>query len=305
MLRRLRATDEESVRDILRRHHDRDIYMRSLVSNLGPDVPAELGLLLGWWVDGTLVGIFLHGPVVVMCCEDPAGLAAFAERVGYYWYEQPVSQLMAPRAMSEVFLAGLSDHFGTLPPLHLLRHRMPAMRLVRGMLPTEAVAGLPSNLCNPPLRPGQFGEEDVLGKFARAVTLEDLGLDPLVFAPSSFRQALRHRIALGHEFLWVDSDRPVFRAAVSAATPEAVLVEGVYVPPDLRRRGYGKAGMFALCAHLLKEHEAVVLLVGEDNDAARRLYDRLGFEVFDEYQASFFDVDSGPASIPPEGGVSP
>jgi hypothetical protein len=305
VLRRLRVADEGALKDILSRQNDRDIYMRSLVWNLGPDVPAELGMLLGWWVDGALVGVFLHGPVVVMCCEDAAGLAAFAERVGYYWYEQPVAQLMAPRAMSEVFLAGLADHFGTLPPLHLLRHRMPMMRLAQGQLPSASLLGLPPGMCDPPLRRGLLSEEDVLGKFARAVTLEDLGLDPLVLAPSGFRQALRHRIALGHEYLWVDGDRPVFRAAISAATPEAVLVEGVYVPPDLRGRGYGKAGMFALCAQLLKDHGPVVLLVGEDNDAARRLYDRLGFETFDEYQASFFDVDSGPAPRAAEGGASP
>ncbi len=305
VLRRLSVTDEDALRDILRRHQDRDIYMRSLVWNLGPAVPADLGMLLGWWVDGVLAGVFLHGPVVVMCCEDPVGLAAFAERVGYYWYEQPIAQLMAPRAMSEVFLAALTDHFGTLPPLHLLRHRMPAMRLARGQLPAVDLLSLPPSMCEPPLRPGLLSEEALLAKFARAVTLEDLGLDPLVLAPSGFRQALRHRIALGHEYLWIDGDRPVFRAAISAATPETVLVEGVYVPPDLRGRGYGKAGMFALCAHLLKVHGAVVLFVGEDNDAARRLYDRLGFETFGEYQASFFDVDLGVAPVPAEDGPPP
>lgn len=305
ILRLLSVTDEDALGDILHRKHDRDIYMRSLVWNLGPVVSPEIGMLLGWWVDGALVGVFLHGPVVVMCCEDPAGLAAFAERVGYYWYEQPVAQLMAPRAMSEVFLAALTDHFGTLPPLHRLRHRMPVMRLAQGQLPTQDHLNLPRRMYDPPLRPGLLSDEVSLAKCARAVTLEDLGLDPLAFAPAGFQQALRHRIVLGHEYLWVEGDRLVFRAALSVATPESVLVEGVYVPPELRGQGYGKAGMFALCAHLLKEHERVVLLVGEDNDAARRLYERLGFETFDEYQASFFEVDLRFESVPTEDGPSP
>lgn len=295
-LRRLKRADEEALGALLRRHRDRDIYMRSLVWNLGSGVPPDLGMLLGWWIDDELVGAFLHGPVVVMCCEDPAGLAAFAERVGYYWYEQPVAQLMAPRSMSEVFLAALADHFGTLPPLHLLRHRMPAMRLTRARLPGADGLGFSSGMATPPLRVGLASEEALLGQLARDVTVEDLGLDPLAFAPDSFWAALRHRIALGREYLWMEGDRPVFRAALSAATPEAVLVEGVYVPPDLRGQGYGKAGMHALCAHLLEQHESVVLLVGEDNDAARRLYELLGFETFDEYQAAFFDLDLG---LPP------
>jgi GNAT superfamily N-acetyltransferase len=246
---------------------------------------------LGWWIDDELAGAFLHGPVVVMCCEEPAGLAAFAERVGYYWYEQPVAQLMAPRSMSEVFLAALADHFGTLPPLHLLRHRMPAMRLTRALLPSAQSLGITHEMSPPLLRQGLASEEALIGQLARDVTVEDLGLDPLVFAPDSFWAALRHRIALGREYLWMEAGRPMFRAALSAATPEAVLVEGVYVPPEFRGQGYGKAGMHALCAQLLDQHEAVVLLVGEDNDAARRLYELLGFETFDEYQAAFFDVD--------------
>jgi len=304
-LRGIRALDEPALSALLGKNHDRDVYMRSLVWNLGAGVPPEVGMLLGWWVDEDLVGAFLHGPVVVMCCEDPAGLAAFAKRVGYYWYEQPVAQLMAPRSMSEVFLAALADHFGVLPPLHLLRHRMPAMRLGRGTLPSSENLGLDPAMVNPPLRRGVFREEALLGDLARAVTIEDLGLDPLVFAPASFREALRHRIALGREFLWIEAGRPVFRAALSAATPEAVLVEGVYVPKGLRGRGYGKAGMHALCALLLERHESVVLLVGEDNDAARRLYELLGFDVFDEYQAAFFDVELPPEASPPDGGTLP
>jgi GNAT superfamily N-acetyltransferase len=272
--------------------------MRSLVWNVGAGLPADLGTLLGWWDGDELIGAFLHGPVVVMCCEDAAGLAAFAERVGYYWYEQPVAQLMAPRSMSEVFLAALADHFGALPPLHLLRHRMPAMRLTRAQLPSAHSLGIIHEMSPPLLRQGRASDEALLGQMARDVTVEDLGLDPLVFAPDSFWAALRHRIALGREYLWMEADRPMFRAALSAATPEAVLVEGVYVPPESRRQGYGKAGMHALCAHLLEQHEAVVLLVGEDNDAARLLYELLGFSTFDEYQAAFFDVDLGLA--PPQ-----
>jgi predicted GNAT family acetyltransferase len=82
-------------------------------------------------------------------------------------------------------------------------------------------------------------------------------------------------------------------------TPDTVLIEGVYVPPEFRAKGYGKAGMHALCLRLLEQHESVVLLVGEDNDGARRLYERLGFETFDEYQAAFFDLDrpAGDAGI--------
>ena len=149
-------------------------------------------------------------------------------------------------------------------------------------------------------RKGVPAETELLGELARAVTLEDLGLDPLDFAPESFWASLNHRIREGYEYLSLKDGQPIFRAAVSGATPDAVLVEGVFVPPEARGNGYGKAGMHALCVQLLKEHETIILLVDESNDAARRLYDRLGFEIFDDYQAVFFDVSFPSFSAPEE-----
>jgi len=132
-------------------------------------------------------------------------------------------------------------------------------------------------------------EEQKLFEIAREVTIEDLKLDPLDFEPENFVLALQHRIRNGHELVCTEGDTIVFRAALSAATPEAVLLEGVFVPPEHRGKGYGKGGMYALCKKLLQHHESLVLLVGEDNDRARTLYERLGFQTFDEYQVAFFN----------------
>lgn len=294
LLRPLDLADEEALGLLLDRHPERDVYMRGLIWRLGARVPPEVGTLLGWFVEGELVGVFLQGPVVVIACDDPAGLVAFARRVGDYWYEQPVSQLMAPRRMSQVFLGELSEHFGEMPPLFLLRHNMPAMRLVRGALKSPGELGLDPSEPLADVQQAPADAEALLSDLARAVTLEDLGIDPLDFARDSFLVALQHRIRLGREYLWTEGGRPRFRAALSAVTPEAVLIEGVYVPPEMRRRGYGKAGMYALCDRLLRHHKSVVLLVGEDNDAARTLYDLLGFETFDAYQAAFFEPPPPP-----------
>jgi ribosomal protein S18 acetylase RimI-like enzyme len=296
VLKPLRALESSALRSFLLQFPQRDVYLRGLVGTLGTELPPELGTLLGWWVDGELRGVFVHGQVMVLCCEDPRGLEAFAERVGHYWHERPIAQLMAPRAMCEVFLAALSDHFGSLPPLHLLRHRMPAMRVRADILASSEALGLVGSLRTPPLRLAQENEERVVAQLARSVTQEDLGLDPLEFAPQSFEFALRHRLKMGREFIWTEGPEAVFRATLSAITPDSVMVEGVFVPPRHRGRGYGKAGMRALCERLLRTYDTVVLLVGEDNEVARRLYEVLGFETFDEYQAAFFEVRLSEAS---------
>ena len=194
--------------------------------------------------------------------------------------------------MAEAFLATLADYFGGLPTLQRLRYRMPAMRLRRGDLIDLRLRSTGGTVEVLPIRPARLAEEQDLYEIARKVTIEDLKLDPLDFEPENFRIALQHRIRHGHELVCTEDDVVVFRTALSAATPEAVLLEGVYVPPEQRGKGYGKGGMYALCERLLQSHESLVLLVGEDNDRARTLYEGLGFQTFDEYQVAFFNLEA-------------
>ena len=86
----------------------------------------------------------------------------------------------------------------------------------------------------------------------------------------------------------------VFRAAISAATPEAVLVEGVWTPPAERGRRRATYAVHELCVRLLEHHRRVVLFVGADNLRARRIYDRVGFQAFDNYLAAYFEFGASP-----------
>jgi len=75
----------------------------------------------------------------------------------------------------------------------------------------------------------------------------------------------------------------VFKAELSAGTPDVVQVQGVFTAPSRRRRGVATAGMTALCSLLLESVPLVTLYLNGYNQAALRVYQRVGFEQQGEF----------------------
>lgn len=295
LLRPLTRHDGRDAHRLLAQNPERDVYLRGLVWKLGVQLPPAAGRLLGWFVNAELLGMFLHSPVLVMACESPAGVRAFAAEVDARWDQVTPGQLLSPRAMAAELLAELTRRRRKPLPTRLIRESMPVMRVSRATLsPREDLPVAQGSWGRARLRAADQREFGVLRSACRAVTVEELGIDPEEFDGPAFLAALRRRLRARREFVWMEGGRLVFRAAISAATPEAVLVEGVYTPPEERGRRRGTLGMHELCEMLLDRHERVVLFVGAENRRAIRLYERLGFEAFDEYQAAYF--------VPPDAG---
>ncbi len=287
-LRPLTRHDGRAAHALLARRPERDVYLRGLVWKLGVRLPESSGRLLGWFCGEQLAGIFLHSPVIVMSCDDEGGVRAFAREVHADWARVQPGQLLTPRSMGVPFLDELRGIRSDLR-ISLLRDRMPVMRVERdGLVPRSALPAAPGRWPRALLRRAEQREFGVLRVACRDVTMEELGIDPEAFDGPGFLAALRRRLRAGREYVWMEGGRLVFRAAVSAATPEAVLVEGVYTPPPDRGLRRGTYGMHELCRLLLDRHRSVVLFVGDDNVRAIRLYERLGFDTFDEYQAAYF-----------------
>lgn len=79
-------------------------------------------------------------------------------------------------------------------------------------------------------------------------------------------------------FTWRGGDAPVGFALGWTAAGEAELLT-VAVVPDARRGGVGQMLLNAICAAaLLRGAASLHLEVAEDNEPARRLYAKLGFE---------------------------
>lgn len=77
-----------------------------------------------------------------------------------------------------------------------------------------------------------------------------------------------------------DQDRQVlFKADIGIRAPRIVQVQGVWVHPEVRNLGLGAAGMAAVVAATQAAgHPTVSLYANDYNEAALRMYDRVGFE---------------------------
>ena len=76
----------------------------------------------------------------------------------------------------------------------------------------------------------------------------------------------------------VDADgAPVGMCLAWGVTERAAEVGGTYVAPEYRGAGLGTAVMSALCADLLPGRRCLALMAREDNGAALRCYEKLGF----------------------------
>ncbi|HEY6066629.1 MAG TPA: GNAT family N-acetyltransferase, partial [Thermoanaerobaculia bacterium] len=93
----------------------------------------------------------------------------------------------------------------------------------------------------------------------------------------------------GSQWILLDRGTPVSYSAFNARLPDAVQVGGVWTPPDLRGRGYGRAVVAgSLLAARSEGARLALLFTGEENRSARAAYEALGFRVVGDYGLVIF-----------------
>jgi uncharacterized protein len=131
------------------------------------------------------------------------------------------------------------------------------------------------------------GPEDVelVTEWRVAFSLESLGDEDSPRLWDQVRASVRRGVSEGRIWVLEEAGRPVSTSGFNAAIREAVQIGGVWTPPALRGRGYGRA---VVAASLLSARaEGVgraVLFTGLDNVPARRAYAALGFEPLGDYR---------------------
>jgi len=136
-------------------------------------------------------------------------------------------------------------------------------------------------------RPAVPRDLDVLVDAARASLREEGRPDPSLGDPVGFRRWVQGRLPRAR--VVEREGRVVFVGYVDVRRPDGWLVQGVYTWPDHRRRGVALAGMAAIVEEAgSRGADHVQLAVVDGNDAAVRLYRRLGFEAFDELRTVLF-----------------
>jgi hypothetical protein len=135
------------------------------------------------------------------------------------------------------------------------------------------------------LREATLGDLDVLVPACAAAHEVELGVDPLRRDPEGFRWRTRAQIEEGRSWLWEENGVIRFKSEASAWTPAAVQLQQVWTDPAARGRGYAAAALRDLIRLLLERVPRVCLFVRAENDAAIRLYDRVGMRHVLDYRS--------------------
>jgi RimJ/RimL family protein N-acetyltransferase len=116
----------------------------------------------------------------------------------------------------------------------------------------------------------------------------ELHVDPIARDEEGFRWRTAAQIDEGRSWLWLEDDVILFKAEVSAWTPEAVQLQQVWVDPAARGRGYGARGLRDLVRLLLDTTPNVTLFVRSENAPAIATYESIGMRKALEYRSILF-----------------
>jgi len=87
----------------------------------------------------------------------------------------------------------------------------------------------------------------------------------------------------GNLFVLVDNGSVVTMAATSRRTQNARAVNYVYTPPEHRGKGYSLCCVKQLTEAILKENDFAFLYADINNPISNHVYEKLGYEIFDEF----------------------
>ena len=126
---------------------------------------------------------------------------------------------------------------------------------------------------------------DLAVEWRVAYCVEGLGAEDTPILRQQCRGDIESSFERGDTWVLEREGEPVASTSFNATTDEVVQVGGVWTPPELRGRGYGRA---AVAVSLLDaRHESVrraILFTGDDNLPAVRAYLALGFQRIDDYR---------------------
>jgi hypothetical protein len=143
---------------------------------------------------------------------------------------------------------------------------------------SEAVSGM---------RLATLDDLDVVVKMHARLIFELNGRNPMEIDPQGFRLRCARRIEQGRVWVWIEHGRLIFKADIISDTPEVIYMEGIYVDPAERGKGYGLRCFAQLSRILLQRTKSICLLVNEQNQEAQAFYSKAGYRPRSYYDTIF------------------
>jgi RimJ/RimL family protein N-acetyltransferase len=126
---------------------------------------------------------------------------------------------------------------------------------------------------------------DLVTRWRVAYAIEALGDADRPALREQCRASVERLLREGRTWVLEDGGRAVACSSFNTAIREAVQIGGVWTPPELRRRAYGRAVVAASLLDAQREGvQKAILFTGQDNTPAQRAYEALGFRHIGSYR---------------------
>lgn len=259
----LTEDDRDAVLAFLSERPIQSVILSGWIRERGIQSAAHRGTFYGCWnAHGILEGVALIGKATMFEAHTNASLYAFAELARQ---NSSVRLVFAESSAVEKFWQSYCGESVREPNM-----------LCRELLYEKEAEPLDRAEATNSLRRAEARELLQVASAHAQLILAETGENPLEKEADGFYERCAARIAEGKVWVLMEKGELVFKADAVALTPEAVYVEGLWVNPLHRRKGYGKLCWQALNRALLQGSASLCGFVNEDNSSARSFYHRVG-----------------------------
>jgi predicted GNAT family acetyltransferase len=254
------------------------IYMTGLIHDNGVESPLNRGAFYAARsaTSGELEGVALIGHATLVEARTEGALRAFALLAK----EHPHAHVIVGR---QDRIESFWDYYGHggQRPRRICRELLFEQRLpIRTLEPVAE------------LRQATLADMELIVPVNALMAEEESNVNPLVADAAGFRSRLRRRIEQGRVWVWTTGGRLIFKVDVMAEAADVTYLEGVYVRPDARGRGYGSRCVSQLGRHFLDHERVVCLLVNEHNKEAQVFFFKAGYKLRGCYDTIFLQPEN-------------
>lgn len=267
----LREAEKAEALSFLAQRPLHTVYMASLIRDNGVDSPLNRGRLHSYRGScGHLEGIALLGHATLIEARTESSLTAFAR--------------LAQQSSLPYLIRGEEDLIKKFWSQYE-KSGHGARRVCRELLLEQVTAPRGPEVTG--LRQATLDDLEGVVRVNSEMAQAESGTDPLKRDPEGFRSRIAHRIARGRNWIWMEDGKLLFKADIIAATPQVIYLEGIYVQPDERGKGYGSRGLCQLGRILLRRADSICLTLNADKEKTKNFYGKAGYALRSYYDTIY------------------
>jgi len=264
LVRPMRKTDLAQVKSLILRDRISNSFIESRLWEMQYETFNLHEELYVYEVNSEIVSALYNGANTIPLETNPESQLAFANK------------LIESNRRSSSLLGSVNEVMGLWK---ILKPYWGIARDVRANQPLLNIDQPPLLAPDPLVRRALPREIDLILPACISMFTEEVGVSPVSAGGlNAYRSRISELISAGRSLVRIDRGEVVFKAEIGLVTDAVCQVQGVWVPPQYRGRGYAKAGMAAV-VNYARRHFApnVSLYVNDYNERARAIYKKVGF----------------------------